>query len=303
MAQISIIIVNWNTRLLLRECLDSVRAYSDGLNCEVIVVDNASSDGSPEMLDREYPEIRLIQNETNTGFARANNQAMQVSEAEYFLLLNSDARLQPGSISSLLEAAKCHPGLGIAGARLLNPDGSFQASHTSFPTLWREFLILSGLGRAFRGGWYPSHGPEIEKGLQKVEYVEGACLFVRREAYLQVGGLDEGFFMYAEEVDWCYRMGLAGWEVWYQPLSVIIHHGSASSTGRRTQREGDLYWSRIHYFRKHYGPTAADRLKILIFWLTAAKGIYYSGVKLLQRGRSGRAVISVKDLFYKLRND
>ncbi len=302
MPSISIIIINWNTQRLLSECLQSIRVNCQGLEPEVIVVDNASSDGSVAMLQQEYPEVRVIQNQTNVGFARANNQAMQASTGEYLLLLNSDACLLPGALEKLLEFDQIHPDAGIVGAMLVNPDNSFQASFSGFPNLWREALILTGLGRLLFGKWFPSHGPEVGKGPQPADYVEGACLFVRRTAYDQVGGLDESFFMYSEEVDWCYRMKQAGWPVWYQPEARVLHYGGASSAGRRTQREGDLYWSRVHFFRKHHGAAAANLLKLLILGLTTLKYGLHLILRFFTKGRSGRPVISLRALSHQLKN-
>lgn len=268
---ISVIIVNWNTRGLLPLCLETLRAAAAGLACDVWVVDNASTDGSVELLRAHYPHVHLIANATNVGFAAANNQAMAAAQGDFLLLLNSDAVLTPGALDALLAVVHAQPRAGIVGARLLNPDGSFQASHTRFPTLAREALILSTLGRRLYGPWYPSAGPEVAAGPQRVDYVEGACLFVRRAAWATVGGLDEGYWMYAEEVDWCRRMALAAWEVWYQPAAQVFHWGGGSSTRRRVEREADLYRSRVRFMRTYGGPMRATVLKGMLYGATAAK--------------------------------
>lgn len=302
MPDISIIIINWNTRDLLAECLESLYQTISGTSFDIWVVDNASTDDSVQMVQAKFPEVQLILNHDNVGFARANNQAMAASQGRTILLFNSDAVATPGAVASLLETIKAHPQAGIVGGHLLNPDGSFQASYSPFPNLWQEFLILSGLGRLLYGRWYPSRGPQEVKGPQPVDYVEGACLLVRRGAFEQVGGLDEGYFMYAEEVDWCYSMRRAGWQVWYQPAARIIHHGGGSSRNRRTQREADLYRSRVRFFRKHYGDTAAIALKLLIYILTAVKVITHGTLRLLSGNRRGRAVVGIGDLMAALRN-
>jgi hypothetical protein len=190
---------------------------------------------------------------------------------------------------------------GIVGAQLLNPDGSFQASHTRFPDLWQEFLILSGLGRLLYGRWYPSHSAAEDKGPQIVDYVEGACLLVRREAYEQVGGLDEGYFMYAEEVDWCYAMREKGWQVWYQPAAKVIHLGGGSSHNRRIQREADLYRSRVRFFRKHYGDRAAWMFKLQLYSITVVKFVGHGLLRLISGGRYGRPVVPLSRLAMELR--
>jgi hypothetical protein len=301
MWDVSVIIVNWNTRALLADCLASVAQTAGELTCEVIVVDNASTDGSAAMVRERFPHVRLMANTDNVGFARANNQALAASQGRYRLLFNSDAALLPGALQALVSLAEAQPRAGIVGAHLRNRDGSFQASHSPFPTAWQEFMILSGLGRMLRGRAYPSHGPEEERGPQPVDYVEGACLLVRREAYEQVGGLDEGYFMYAEEVDWCYAMRQRGWQVWYQPAARVLHAGGASSQNRRPQREGDLYRSRVRFFRKHYGDAAARWLKVQILGWTALKSAAHSALRLLSRGRYGRPVVSPRYLVAQLR--
>ena len=298
--KVSIIIINWNTKKLLAECLDSVSEFAADVSNEIIIVDNASEDGSQEMVKKFYPHVQLVENDQNTGFAKANNQGVKLSSGEYVLLLNSDARLTASSLQNLLELAEKNPAIGLVGARLLNPDGSFQASHTPFPTLWKEFLILSGLGRLFADSWYPSRGAEVEKGVQQVDYVEGACLFCRKDIYLQVGGLDEAYFMYAEEVDLCFAIKKAGYQVWYHPEACIIHHGGASSLNRRTQREGDLYSSRIRFFRKNYGVFQARLLTLMMYFFILVKSIVHRLRRFLSAGKKGRDVISYKEFRQKL---
>jgi len=298
---LSIIIVNWNTRDLLTPCLQSVYDTTSNLDFEVVVVDNASTDGSQAMVRQQFPHIHLIANRENVGFARANNQAMRVSKGRYALLFNSDALLLANAVQVMISLAEANPQAGIIGAQLLNPDGSFQASHTPFPNLWQEFLILSGAGRMLYGHWYPSRGPQEDQGPQMVDYVEGACMLVRREAFEDVGGLDEGYFMYAEEVDWCYAMREKGWQVWYQPAAKVIHLGGGSSRGRRTQREADLYRSRVQFFRKRYGARAARLLKLQIYGFTAIKIAVHGLLRLVSGGRCGRSVVSLRHLAPVLR--
>ncbi len=298
---ISVIIVNWNTRRLLAQAIHSVQQTAGKLRVETIVVDNGSTDGSQAMLAARYPLVRLVQNSENAGFARANNQGARVARGRFLLLLNSDAELYPGAMQHMLEVMHAHPRAGIVGANLRNTDGSFQASYTPFPTLTREFLILSGLGRALYGRHYPSSGPEEDNTPQRADYVEGACMLIRRELYLALGGMDEGYFMYAEEVDLCYTCVQAGWEVWYHPLARVLHHGGGSSRNRRTLREGDLYQSRVRFFRKHRGNLQAEMLKTLIYLSTLAKWGMHSTLQIISRGQRGRAVISPRALHQKLR--
>ncbi len=300
---LSIIIVNWNTRDLLAQCLESVYDTVSDLDFEVIVVDNASVDGSVELMRQNFPQVQLIVNTENKGFVRANNQALARCQGRYVLLFNSDAQALFASLDSVIQFMDEHPGAGITGVRLLNPDRSFQASYTPFPTLWREFLILSGLGRYLIRPTFPGRGPEIKKGAQRiVGYVEGACLAVRREAVDQIGGLDEHIFMYAEEVDWCYRFRQAGWEVWYLPQFPIVHYGGQSSKKHRKRMEAELYRSRVYFFRKHYGRIAAGCLKLLIYAITLVKMFVHGLLRLVTGGRRGRLVTGWRELHGALRS-
>ena len=301
MPDVSIIVVNWNTHDLLAGCLNSVAASAGELDLEIIVVDNASTDGSQAMLQQTFPHARLIANVENVGFARANNQGLAACQGRYALLLNSDALLTANALQAMLDLAESEPHAGVVGAHLRNQDGSFQASHSPFPNLWQEFLILSGLGRLLYGRPYPSRGPEENRGPQVVDYVEGACLLVRRAAFEQVGGLDEGYFMFSEEVDWCYAMREKGWQVWYEPAARVIHLGGGSSRNRQPQREGDLYRSRIRFVRKHYGITAAWLLKAQIVGFTAVKSVAHGLLRLASGGRYGRQVVSLRHLAVQLR--
>ena len=297
---LSVIVVSWNTAALLAQCLRSVEATACNLSCEVVVVDNGSSDGSQAMLREQFPTVRLVQNSANLGFARASNQGFALSRGRYGLLLNSDAILLPDAVPAMLKVAEADPRTGIVGARLLNGDGSFQASYTPFPSLLREFLILSGLGRLLFGRWYPSRGPEEEAGPQVVDYVEGACMLVRREAFEAVGGLDEQYFMYAEEVDLCYAMRQKGWRVYYQPSAKVIHLGGGSSRKRPVERECHLYQSRVRFCRKHYGSRAAELLKLQIIALTATKVVVRGLARRLCGKRYARPIVPLKLLITEL---
>jgi GT2 family glycosyltransferase len=302
MPDVSVIIINWNTRELLADCIQSVLSTAGQLEVELIVVDNASTDGSAAMVRQRFPLVQVISNPTNVGFARANNQGVTASRGRYVLLLNSDARLLPQALQSLVDVLEHRPSVGLVGAQLRNPDGSFQASYSSFPGLWQEFLILSGLGRRFRGRWYPSHGPQDSQAPAVVNYVEGACMLVRREAYQAVGGLDEDYFMYAEDVELCYALTKKGWPVYYEPAAQVIHLGGGSSQNRRPEREGDLYVSRVRFFKQHYGLAAANVLAAEIFAFAAVKTVAHSLLRWITRGRYGRQVVPLRRLAFRLKH-
>lgn len=298
---LSIVIVNWNTHDLLAQCLQSIYDTINDLDFETIVVDNASSDGSLAMVRERFPQAHVIANSENVGFVRANNQAVARCQGRYVLLLNSDTQVLPGSLDKTVRFMDENPRAGIAGVRLLNPDGTFQASYTPFPTLWREFLILSGLGRLLIRPIFPSYGPQTGKGAQRIKgYMEGAYLMARRQAVDQIGGLDERIFMYAEDVDWCYRFHQAGWEVWYLSQASIIHYGGQSSKKRQRRMEAELYRSRVYFIRKHYGRAATFCLKALIYAMTLTKMFVHGLLRFVTRGRRGRTVTSWQELHLAL---
>jgi len=301
MPELSVIYVNWNGSQLLRKSIAALQDTIIGFDYDVWVVDNASTDDSASMLRSSFPQVHLIQNKVNAGFAEANNQAMKLAQGRYFLLINTDAFATPQAVNQLHKLAEEQPRAGIIGARLVNPDGSFQASYVDFPNLLQEFLISSGLGRRLFGSWYPNHSPEVYEIARKVDYVQGACLLVRRDAYQIVGGLDEGYFMYSEEVDWCYTMHLAGWEVWYQPTACITHIGGASSRSRAVQRETDLYVSRVRFFRKNHSPLNAGILSAMFIILAGVKYLAYSFLRMVDRGRFTRMTVSPVLLMNRMR--
>jgi GT2 family glycosyltransferase len=249
---LSIIIVNWNTRDLLTRCLQSVYDTMSNLDFEVIVVDNASNDGSQAMVRQRFPQVRLIENDQNVGFASANNQALTVSQGHYSLLLNSDTVVLPHALEKMAQFADAHSEAGIIGCRLLNSDGSLQKSWASFPTFWSEVL-----GRNFR----VRRRVEGEPLAYEVDWVGGACLLVQPAAINEVGLLDESFFMYSEETDWCFRMRRQGWKVYYLPGVEVIHLGGGSASRANATQLVRLYDSKIRFFRKHYGARQTSLLR------------------------------------------
>ena len=300
-AEIAIIVPSWNTRELLAACLDSIAATAGELRVETIVVDNGSSDGSEALVRDRFPSVRLLANPDNVGFARACNQGAALTQAAYVVFLNSDAQLLPGALQRLLALAAAKPRAGIIGAQIRNTDGSFQASHARFPSQMQAFLVLSGLGRLVVGPWYPSRGPADEGEPQRVDWVSGACVFARRAALVELGAFDEDYFMYSEELDLCYRMHRAGWEVWYEPAAHVIHLGGASSKGRQAQREAELYCSQVHFFHRHYGRWQAALLTAQICAFTAIKQLTHSLVRRVSGGRWGRPVVPLRVLVARLR--
>jgi N-acetylglucosaminyl-diphospho-decaprenol L-rhamnosyltransferase len=300
---VSVVIPTWNTCELLAQCLDSITPGTGKLATDTIVVDNGSTDGTASMVRQRFPWVSLICNETNGGFAKAANQGVRASAAPYALVLNSDARLLPGTISAMLHIVESQPDAGIVGPQLRNPDGTFQASYARFPTLGQQLLVLSGLGRLIFGAYYPSRGPEEEKGPRPVDWVSGACMLVRRAAFDAVGGFDESYFMYAEEMDLCYRLRTVGWQTWYHPAATAIHIGGASSHHRRTEFEADLCRSRVRFFRTHHGYWSAALLRLEMYAFTAVKIVAHGLTRWLTGGRYGRRVVPLRMLRTRFRTD
>ncbi len=268
---LSVVVVNWNTRDLLCRCLASVYQTVTALQFEVLVVDNGSSDCSADLVSREFPTVKLILNPDNVGFARANNQAIRASAGRYILLLNSDAVLLDGAATRLIEFLETHPRAGIVGGKLLNPDGSFQASFFDFPGFGDELLLLTGLSRLLRPPTYPSH-PEIESRVcRPADWVSGACLMARRAAVNAIGLLDEHFFMYSEEMDWCYRMNQGGWAVYFVPDATVLHGSGESYRRVPEQKRAHLYHGKLLYMRKHGGRWRATAFRLLIGAVSVCK--------------------------------
>ena len=240
---ISIIIVNWNTRELLLNCLTSVYATTAGLSIETIVVDNGSHDGSGQAVQERFPQVTLIQNTGNRGFAKANNQALAGATGRYVLLLNSDALLTEGALNNLVAFMDTTPEAAIAAGQYLNQDGSKQNSFDNFPTLATELLNKTLLKILFPNK-YPSKKKEYREPMA-VDSVIGACMLVRAEAIEVVGPLDEDYFFFMEETDWCFRMHRAGWRIYHLPHIKVYH-----LQGKSKEKNPSKAW--IEYYRSVY---------------------------------------------------
>ncbi|MBI1807852.1 MAG: glycosyltransferase family 2 protein [Ignavibacteria bacterium] len=263
---LSVIIVNYNTRGLLRNCLESLFKNGEEIYYEVIIVDNDSSDGSREMITRDFPTARLICNSENSGFAKANNVGLEAATAEFILLLNSDTVITAGNLSSSISYMHTQPDVGILGSKVLNPDGTIQQSARDFPTLWTLFLetfflykILPHSG-LFRNPWITDTDKE-----QDVDVVKGAYFLTRRKLIDEIGALDERFFLYSEEQDWCLRAKRSGWRVVYLPSIATYHHDGGSSSIHRNSPKYYLFDSEFKYFQKHFGSASAVAARLLMF--------------------------------------
>jgi len=261
---ISIVIVNWNTRELLAKCLESIYAYPPPGAFEIIIVDNASTDGSAQMVRERFPRERLIQNTKNVGFARANNQGIRESSGRYALLLNPDTEVLPGALQTLMTFIEEHPRVGAVGPMVLNPDMTFQTSCDPLPTLRREFWRLMLLDRFWTRSVYREEtwDPTVA---HPVEVIQGNCLLIRREALTDVGWLDESFFMYTEEVDFCYRLLKGGWSLYWVPMARIIHYGGQSTRQVAKEMFLELQRSKVLFFRKTRGKWGGVVYKLILF--------------------------------------
>jgi N-acetylglucosaminyl-diphospho-decaprenol L-rhamnosyltransferase len=258
--ELSLVIVSWNTRELLAQCLASIEAGPPGVPCEVWVVDNASTDGSAALVRERFPQVRLVENGSNVGFAPANNQAIRQARGRYVVLLNSDTEVCEGALEALVAFMDLNPGAGGCGPRLLNADGSLQPSCHPMLTPWREFWRLLFLERLWSRATYRQEkwDPAVPR---RVDVIKGACFLLRRAALEQVGPLDEQYFMYTEEVDLCYRLARLGWTLWWVPQAAVVHHGEASSKQVREDMYLQLYRSKIQFYRKTGGEGQARRFK------------------------------------------
>lgn len=281
---LSIIIVNWNTPDYLDACLrtvaDEVAALGSN-RVETFVVDNASADHSVAMVKEQYGWVTLIENSENVGFASANNQAACLAQGRYVLLLNSDTEIKPGALAILIAFLDQHPKAGVVGAQLLNSDGSLQISAHPAPTLSRELWYLLHLDLVYPRAVYPMAAWPVDRP-QRVEILKGACMMLRHTVLDEIGLLDEDYFMYSEEVDLCKRVGQAGWELYWEPRAVIVHHGGRSTQQVPLSMFMHLYRSKILYFRKRHGLLAALVYKIILMFAALVR-VMVSALAWLER--------------------
>jgi len=273
---LSVIILNYNTRDLLRDCLHSVLG-SQGLTAlEVIVVDNCSHDQSAEMVEREFADVQLIRSPRNGGFAFGNNLGLRVAQGRYLLLLNPDTAVPPDALATMVNFMDAHPQAGVCGPRLVRADGSLDmACRRSFPTPEVSFYRIVGLSKLFPNSRrFASYNLTYldEHELAEVDSVVGACMMVRREAMEQAGLLDETFFMYGEDLDWAYRIKQRGWSVYYNPAATVLHYKRESARQRPVKTITEFYRAMLIFHRKHY----AGSTFFLLNWLIVA-GIYLRG--------------------------
>lgn len=288
---LSILIINWNTRDMLRDCLTSVfKGAPKGYQFEVIVVDNASEDGSQEMVRSEYPQVTMIMNDENRGFAAANNQAMAIASGANILLLNSDTLVHGDVLSRSLDYMKAHWNVGAMGCRVLNADGSLQHSTSQFPSFANLAFQTFGLDRvsivpAFRKYRMLDWDRQSER---YVETISGCYLLVRKHCIEAVGMLDEDFFFFGEETDWCRRIREAGWRVAFAPVGDITHFGGGSSGSLNHRRDLMLSEATVRLHRKHSGFIHALSVYLLLLTFNSSRLIYWALVGAVSKSGSAR---------------
>lgn len=275
---LSIVIVEWNTIDLLRDCLRSVYDNCAGLEIEVIVVDNASVDGSPEMVEAEFPQVIQIRNTDNRGFAAANNQGFELCTGRNILLLNSDTYVLGNVLKQSVAYLDGHPNVGAMGCRVLNPDRTMQRTCSMWPRLLDLFFMSSGLWKLNRprlfGRYQMTHWQRNSE--REVEVISGCYLMLRQSVLQQIGPLDEDFFFFGEETDWCRRMRDAGWHLKFAPVGEIVHYGSASARKLNHRRDLLLTDATIRLHRKHSGAFAAKIAWAILFGFNLSRAAFWS---------------------------
>ena len=304
---VSVIIVSWNARDYLRQCLASLSSEACRYPMEIIVVDNASSDGSVECVKKQYPHVHLIQNMANLGFARANNFGVSASTGRYLCFVNSDVKVGKDCISRLVDYCEGHHEVGMAGPRVIGGDGKLQRSCRGFPGLWNMFCRALALDTLFPQnkmftGYSLSHWPH--DALRPVDVLTGCFWLVRREALARVGLLDESFFMYGEDLDWCKRFWSNGWKVMYVPSAEAIHYGCASSSNAPLRFFIERQRADLQYWRKHHSRPAVAcfflisclHLVLRAFGYTLALG-FNRRQRQTYRHKMGRSIACLKWMF------
>jgi hypothetical protein len=274
---ISVIIVSFNTREMTLDCLRTLTRALEGLASEIIVVDNASTDGSAAVIRAEFPSVQVVESDRNAGFGAANNLGMRAARGAFFLLLNSDAFPESGAIAELVRFLQENPQVGACGPRTFNQDGSLQISCYRFTSplhAWQENLWLS------RG-----YGDWAHDTVREVDFVIGACMAVRREVFEEIGGFDERFFMYSEEADWQRRIWNAGWKIVFVPTARVTHLGGASGAAH-SDKVPTYFWESLDYYgRKHHGVLGLIAIRAAMVVGCALRAVLWSIAALIPARR------------------
>ena len=286
---LDVVIVSYRSPELLRECLGALGAHPPSCPMNVVVVDNASGDGTVELVAREFPEVDLIASAENLGFAAATNLGARRGSAPDLLALNPDTAVGPGALDRVIAVLESHPDVAVVGPQLLRPDGSFDhAARRSFPTPLSALGHFTGIGRRVQSGRLAAYrAPEIESG--PVDAVNGAFMLMRRSAFEEAGGFDEGYWMYMEDLDLSYRLRQRGWLSWYEPSATVGHLKGGSVGGPRPLR---LNWH-FHrgmgrFYRRHYASQRPPVMNALVYLGIAMKLVASAAQSLLRRSLARR---------------
>jgi GT2 family glycosyltransferase len=255
-AELSILIVSWNCKRMLADCLDSLRDQLSSYRHEIIVVDNASSDGTSEMIRRNYPDVVFLESGANLGFARGNNLALAVTHGKYIFLINPDVVVVSDCFRSMLQYLEEHREVGMMGPQIVGSDGGIQRSCMREPTLWNQLCRALALDRfATRSRTFAGYlmGDFQHDAIREVEILNGCFWLVRREALQQVGPLDDRFWMYGEDLDWCRRFRAAGWKIVFFPEAQTVHYGGGSSKQASLFCYVQMQRADLQYWRKYHG--------------------------------------------------
>ncbi len=294
---LSVVIVNYNGGELLRRTLESLFETTAGLALETFVVDNGSTDDSLATVQREFPAVQVIENGANLGFAKANNRALRRAHGRYLLLLNPDVELRPGAIQTALDYMEAHADVGILGPRVLLPNGELdKPCRRSFKTPAIYFYKTVGLSALFPHSprfnrYYMGYLPEDQ--LTEVDAVIGAFLMIRRECMEQIGSLDERFFIYCEDEDWCFRAKQAGWKVVYNPQVVVIHHKGASTRKRRLRMVVEWHRAIFQFHRKNMAADYSPLVNGLVYLGMGLRLVAALAVNALRGAVRGRKMATV----------
>lgn len=313
MIKLSVVIVNYNTMQILKNCLESIHSLIENDCNEIIVIDNNSIDGSVDLIEKEFPRVKLIKNNENFGFGKANNQGMKQANGDFFLLLNSDTAASQEAIDRCLDWLESNPNVGILGCRLKNPNNAIENSCGMFYSLWNAVFGGMELNKIFnRFKFIKFHVPEYLlpalsiQETKNVDWVSGAFMLLRKDVFQQTFGFDENIFLYDEEFEWCYRVKKKGWKIVYFPLAEIVHIGKASSSlNNEIEINQRILSGKEYYFKKHFGKIKAGIFRTLIFISGILKlpiwFIIYicSGSKLLPKNRMQFQISSISWFFKK----
>ncbi len=288
---LSIVIVSYNTLDMTRACLRSVYDNLGAVKAKIIVVDNNSTDGSPEMIEADFAEVRLIRNTDNRGFAAANNQGFAIATGEHILLLNSDTVVLGEVLPRSVEYLKAHADVGAMGCRVLNTDGTLQRTCSREPSVLNLAIMTLGLDKLRWPQWFGRYQYRHwdRRDERDVEVISGCYLLLRREVLDRVGPLDEAFFFFGEETDWCRRIREAGWRTTLAPVGEIIHHGGGSARKLNDKRDRMLTEALIRFHRKNNGKIHAAAAFLVLGAFNVSRWLGYTALGVVRRSARDRA--------------